>query len=133
MPQGRGRARNVGSPFWEIVNASGARLSVFNHDRFPHIMDGARVQFVDNDDNGIAEHVQSVADVDRIVALAATGGRRFGRGARQALTDHIVIVLSSGPEGRGAMESRAMEIGTRAAESDDIVSIELLRECGVGS
>ena len=130
MASGRGKARNVGTSMWEIVDPSGNRLSVFNHDRFPNIWDGAQVLFVDADGDGISESVQSAADVNQLVGLAAPEGVRFGWGARSALNHHVVKALS-GAGTSEEIEALFARIGGRAVESRGPVTLRLLREHGV--
>jgi hypothetical protein len=70
-----GRARDLGIKFWEIIDSNGALLTEFSHARFPTILDGALVYFMNLDvDPSQCENVQSKAEVDEFVRIATPSG-----------------------------------------------------------
>ena len=127
---GRGRVKDVGTNFWDIVDGSGGRLAVFDHNRFPHIMSGAQVQFWDEDGNGIAEHVQSVADLAEVMSMAINGGQRFGWGARQMLGAFVLKSLSESGDVKRDISHQLLAIRNGIGD-DGVLTLALLRTHGI--
>ncbi|HEV2567964.1 hypothetical protein [Sphingomonas sp.] len=127
---GRGWASDVEGQFWEIVDKAGRVLAVFDHQRFHRIMSGARVQFWDENGDGICEHVQSAADVDAIFSIAASDGNRFGWGAKKVLGAYVVKALSNGSDTPEAIRPRLAAVRTGAASGQGLVTVTLLRDNG---
>lgn len=67
---GTARDPGTGTPIWDIVD-NGTPICQFNHSTFSHILNGARVKFIDDDSNpGMAEQVWSASQVDQLVQSA---------------------------------------------------------------
>ena len=128
--RGRGKAKEtVGNPMWRIVDGSNTTLSRFDHDRFSHIWDGAQVQFLDADEDGICEFVESVAKVDELV-VAAAGRRRFARNARRALSEAVVVGSTRKGQARSRLKAKIHAI--RQDEKDtETVTLAMLRVHGI--
>lgn len=127
---GRGKAKDVGTKFWDIVNASGGRITVFDHDRFPHIISGAQVQFWDEDGNGIAEHVQLVANLAEVMNMAIEGEQRFGWGARKMLEAFVLKSISEGGDVKRDICPQLVAV-RKGIGDDGVLTLTLLRANGV--
>lgn len=136
-----GRAQDLGIKFWEIVNPAGTRLTEFSHARFPTILDGAPVYFMNLDvDPSQCENVQSRAEVDGLVQFSMpTGGMEVD--AEETLRLFIMSALLRALEKQGSARTkyldklRAKLVGVAAAAlpPQRRVTLALLRNLGIAS
>lgn len=136
-----GRAQDLGIKFWEIIDPTGIRLTEFSHARFPTILDGALVYFMNLDvDPSQCENVQSRTEVDDLVRLATpTGG--MDQDAEQTLRLFIMLGLLRALEKQGAartkylnkLRARLMGVANAASPPQHRVTMTLLRGLGIAS
>lgn len=136
-----GTARDLGIKFWEIVNSSGVRLTEFNHVRFPTILDGASVYFIDLDlDPKLCENVQSAFDVDGFVQVAASAGGIDGD-AEAALRVYIMAALLTALGKQGTARRKYLDqlhtkmatVAAAAPPPNHRVTLQLLISMGIAS
>ena len=88
-----GTARDVGTKFWEILDGTQTVMTKFNHNRFPHILNGVDVYFMDLDlDPRFCENVQGVMDVDGFISMA-TPAAGLETDAEEVLRRYIMAAL----------------------------------------
>lgn len=87
-----GTATNLGTRWWAIQDDAGNAVARFDHNLFPHILNGARVSFTDVDGDGIAENVQPATAVNRYMARISKLDD-LGEPQKDALFDTIMAEL----------------------------------------
>lgn len=105
----RGKTRDVGTKFWQISDRSQAMITEFNHNRFPHILSGVEVYFMDLDlDPRLCENVQVVADVDNNIRVA-TPGAGIESNAEEVLRDYVMKALLHALDKQGSARTKYLE------------------------
>lgn len=105
----RGKARDVGTIYWQICDRSQALITEFNHNQFPHILSGVEVYFVDlNVDPRLCENVQVVADVDNNIHTA-TPDAGIEKNAEEILRDYVMKALRYALSEQGSVRTKYLE------------------------
>jgi hypothetical protein len=135
----KGTAMDVGTKFWDIRDATHAAITAFNHDRFPHILSGAEVYFVNLDiDPGLSENVQIAADVDGEIK-AATASAGITDTAEAVLRDYVMRALLNALGLQGPSRSKYLKqlrhkmaaIRSDAEAEGSKVTIAILKANGI--
>ncbi|OEU67279.1 MAG: hypothetical protein BA863_07590 [Desulfovibrio sp. S3730MH75] len=140
MPiQQRHTAYDLGTKFWEIRNKDETLITFFNHNRFPEIMGGAEVYFMDLDlDSRLCENVQSAVKVDKLIKIA-TPETGIESEAEQVLWRYVMMALLSALQRQGKsqkkyeaqLEAKMGDIRERAKAGGSSMTVELLATCGI--
>jgi hypothetical protein len=103
----RGTAHDNGIKFWDIY--SDAMNTAFNHKRFPHIVNGVSVYFIDLDlDPRLCENVQLVADVDEEIR-AAVNNVGIETDAENTLREYVMMALLHALEKQGSAQKKYLK------------------------
>lgn len=101
----KGRTNDVGTKFWEICNDAQVMIAEFNHNRFPHILSGAEVYFLDLDLDRLCENVQVVTDVYEEIRRA-TPASGIEANAEVALRDYVMSALLHALDKQGSARTK---------------------------
>lgn len=101
----KGKTRDVGSKFWEICDDAGVMIAEFNHNRFPHILSGVEVYFIDLNLDRVCENVQVAVDVDAEIRTA-TPSTGIQSNAELALRNYVMNGLLQALYKQGAARTK---------------------------
>lgn len=101
----QGKTKDLGRKFWEIRDDAQARIAVFNHNRFPHILSGVEVYFIDLNLDRLCENVQVVADVDEEIR-SATPAAGIQNNAEATLRDYVMSALFHALDKQGSARTK---------------------------
>lgn len=136
----KGTARDVGTKFWEIRDDTQALITEFNHNRFPHILSGAGVYFMDLDlDPRLCENVQVAADVDGFIG-AARPAAGIEAEAEEVLWGYVMVALLHALDKQGSARTKYLaqlrakmnEVRKGADTEGSSVSLAALADYGIG-
>ena len=135
----KGITRDVGTKFWEICDNAGVRIAEFNHDRFPHLLSGVEVYFIDLNLDGLCENVQVVADVEEKIR-SATPAAGIQNNAEATLQDYVMSILlyaldrhgSERTKYLGQLREQMNAVKTDAESQGSDVSLAILKAKGIG-
>ena len=135
----KGTARNVGTRFWEILNDKLVVITEFNHIRFPHILSGVEVYFMDLDlDPRLCENVQLAADVDGEIDVARANAG-IDSTAEEVLRDYVMRALlnaldkqgSSRTKYLGQLRDKMITVQSDAVSKGSKVTVAILTTNGI--
>ncbi len=135
----KGKTNNVGTKFWEICDDAQAVITEFNHNRFPHILSGVEVYFMDLDfDPRLCENVQVAADVDEEIRVA-TPGAGIESTAEEMLRDYVMRALlhaldkqgSSRTKYLGQLRDKMIAVRSNAVSKGSKVTVAILTANGI--
>lgn len=135
----KGITNDVGTKFWQIFDDTQSMIAEFNHNRFPHILSGAEVYFIDLNLDRLCENVQIVVDVDMEIKRA-TPSYGIETNAEDTLRDYIMSALLHALDKQGSARTKYLEklkekmfdVMNEAKSQGSVVTLAILSLNGIG-